>query len=155
MTPDTWLDWASVTKVAATTTLCMVLEDQGLLDVEDRVVRHLPDFTGEGRDEVRVADLLAHTAGTRPWAPLYCTTTDRDVALEAVVRMPLALAPGTERRYSDLGMVLAGLVVEHVTGMRLDAAFDALVAAPLGLSLRFGPVPDRGPPRAPTPTSSS
>lgn len=141
MAPDTWLDWASVTKVAATTTLAMVLVARAGLSLEDPVHRHVPAFTGDGRDAVTVRDLLTHTSGLEPWFPLYTLTTDRDEALAAVVRRPLAGAPGSTRRYSDLGMALAGLVVERVTGLHLATAFDALVAAPLGLSLRYGPVP--------------
>ncbi len=140
MTPDTWLDLASVTKVAATTVLVMRLVEDGALDLSDPVSWHLPGFTGDGREGVRVEDLLTHTAGLRAWWPLYCLTTDRGEAVDHVVRMSLPSRPGTQYRYSDLGMVLAGEVVQRVTGSPLAQAFRALVGEPLGLSLGYGPV---------------
>lgn len=141
MTPGTWLDWASVTKVAATTVLVARLAERGELTLDDLVVRHLSRYAGEGRDAVRLRDLLTHTAGLSPWWPLYCATSDRGEALARVLAMPPERAPGSGHRYSDLGLVLAGLVVERVTGLGLDTAFRTLVADPLGLDLRFGPVP--------------
>jgi CubicO group peptidase (beta-lactamase class C family) len=140
MTADTRLDLASVTKAASTTVLVMRLVEDGALDLSDPVGSHLPAFTGEGRDGVRVEDLLTHTAGLRAWWPLYCLTTDREAAVDHVVRMPLAVRPGTQRVYSDLGMLLAGELVQRVTGSPLAQAFRALVAEPLGLSLGYGPV---------------
>ena len=54
--------------------------------------------------------------------------------------MPLASRPRTQYRYSDLGMVLAGEVVESATGSPLPQAFRTLIGEPLGLSLGYGPV---------------
>ena len=141
MTRDTLLDLASVTKVASTTTLAMGLVAGGLLALEDPVRRYLPGFDGGGRSGVTVEQLFTHTAGLRPWWPVYCETTDRDEAARLVERLPLAAPPGTAWLYSDLGLVLVGRVIEEVTGQRLDAAFRSLVAEPLGLTASYGPVP--------------
>lgn len=142
MTPATLLDLASVTKVAATTVLVMRLVADGLLTLDTRVGTVLPGF-GSG-DEVTLEHLLTHTSGLPPWLPLYCETTDRAKALEAVRRTPLGAGPGRTWTYSDLGFILAGAVVEAVTGLRLDAAFAGLVAEPLGLAnIGYGPVTPR------------
>ncbi|GGL36063.1 beta-lactamase family protein [Phycicoccus endophyticus] len=141
MTRDTWLDWASVTKVAATTLLLLLLSDAGELDLDQPVARQVPGFAGGGRERVTVTHLLTHTSGLAAWEPLYCRATDVAAATAAVVGLPLVSAPGEVRRYSDLGLVLAGHVVERVTGLDLPTAFRRHVAAPLGLSLRLGPVP--------------
>lgn len=141
MAPGTWLDWASVTKVAVTTVLVLRLADRGDLALADPVARFLPGFRAPGADRARLEDLLTHTAGLRPWWPLYCETTDRDDALARVQAMPLQAAPGTAHAYSDLGPLLAGLVVERVTGLGLADALRDLVTRPLSLALRYGPVP--------------
>lgn len=141
MTGQTLLDLASVTKVAATTTLIMHLVADGRLRLDAPARRFLPAFTGDGRDEVTVEGLLTHTAGLRPWWPLYCEATDPDTAIERAQRLPLAGRPGAAWRYSDLGLILAGRVVERVTTLGLADAFAALVAEPLGLAARYGPVP--------------
>jgi serine-type D-Ala-D-Ala carboxypeptidase len=145
MSSDTLLDLASVTKVASTTALAMRLVADGELDLDDRVAKHLPDFDRAEADGVTVEDLLTHSAGLQPWRPLYCETLDRGTALEITQRLPLATAPRSGRHYSDLGLMLAGLVVERVTGLGLADAYSQLVAEPLGLtSSGYGPVdPDR------------
>ena len=50
---------------------------------------------------------------------------------------------GRARRwcYSDLGLILAGRIVEQVTALGLADAFRRLVAEPLGLAARYGPIP--------------
>lgn len=141
MTSETLLDLASVTKVAATTTVIMRLVAGGQLRLETPAHRFLPSFTGAGKDDVTVEHLLTHTAGLPPWWPLYCEASDRDTALERAQLLPLASRPGTAWCYSDLGLILAGRIVESVTTLGLADAFLRLVAEPLGLAARYGPVP--------------
>src|SRR5207237_5044746 len=44
-------------------TAVMALFDQGKLKLHDAVKKHLPDFTGEGRDDVTIRHLLTHVSG--------------------------------------------------------------------------------------------
>jgi CubicO group peptidase (beta-lactamase class C family) len=141
MTARTLLDLASVTKVAATTTLVMRLVADGQLSLEVPAHRFLPSFTGAGKDTVTVEHLLTHTAGLSPWWPLYCEARDREAALERAQLLPLAGRPGAAWCYSDLGLILVGRIVECVTTLGLADAFRQLVAEPLGLAARYGPVP--------------
>jgi CubicO group peptidase (beta-lactamase class C family) len=154
MTSETFLDLASVTKVAATTTLVMRLVADGQLGLQTPARRFLPSLAGAGKDEITVEHLLTHTAGLAPWWPLYCddgsdrgsgdsreSRDGRDLAVERARRLPLASRPGTAWRYSDLGLILAGRIVEQVTTLGLADAFRRLVAEPLGLAARYGPIP--------------
>ncbi|TQL67993.1 CubicO group peptidase (beta-lactamase class C family) [Nocardioides albertanoniae] len=141
MRPDHMLDLASVTKVVATTAITMRLVASGEVHLDDPVHRHLPGFDQHGKDRITLEMLLTHTAGLRPWWPVYTAGVGRrDEAIRVVADLPLAYPPGTDRIYSDLGLILAGAVLEQVTTLRLDEAYDQLVAAPLGLSARFGPL---------------
>lgn len=137
MRSDHLLDLASVTKLASTTAITMRLVASGDLHLDDAVQRHLPGFAGGGKDAVTVGHLLSHTAGLRSWWPLYCEPED---AVDVVQRLPLAGPPETTWAYSDLGMILLGAVLEQVTTLRLDEAYRRLVAEPLGLTARYGPV---------------
>jgi serine-type D-Ala-D-Ala carboxypeptidase len=141
MTGETLLDLASVTKVTAATTLIMRLVADGQLRLEAPAHRFLPSFTGAGKDDVTVEHLLTHTACLPPWWPLYYEASDRDAALERAQLLPLAGRPGTAWCYSDLGLILAGRIIECVTTLGLADAFLRLVAEPLGLAARYGPVP--------------
>ena len=140
MTPQLLLDLASVTKVASTTAQLMRLVAAGHLQLDDLVRSFLPGFHGDGKDAVTLRHLLTHTAGLQPWWPLYLETTDPHEAIERVQALPLASPVGGAWRYSDLGLMLAGAVIERVTTLDLAAAYRALVAGPLGLTSGFGPV---------------
>ncbi|WP_374009934.1 serine hydrolase domain-containing protein [Leifsonia sp. LS-T14] len=135
------LDLASVTKVAVTTVIVMRLVEEGRLALDDLVRDHLPAFTGGDKDRVTLEHLFTHTAGLQPWWPLYLETTDRDAAILRAQEVPLATAPGAAWSYSDLGLILAGAIVETVTGLPLRDAYRTLVAGPLGLTSDYGPVP--------------
>ena len=156
MTTQMLIDLASVTKVAATTTLIMRLVADGQLTLQAPAHRFLPSFTGAGKDDITVEHLLTHTAGLPPWWPLYCEAGDRDAALERAQSLPLSSGPGMAWCYSDLGLILAGRIVERVTALRLADAFRQMVAEPLGLRARYGPCPRLRPrpARTATPTSS-
>lgn len=139
MTRELALDLASVTKVASTTTLAMRLVADGLLELEAPAQRYLPDF--DGSDQITVEQLLTHTAGLQPWWPLYCDSRDRDSALLRAQTLPLATAPGTAWKYSDLGMILVGLIIERITTLGQADAFRKLIAEPLSLGASYGPIP--------------
>ena len=69
--PDSLYDLASLTKVVVTTTLAMILVDEGRLDLDAPVSAFFPSFTGRGRDGATIRHLLSHTSGLPPWAPLF------------------------------------------------------------------------------------
>jgi CubicO group peptidase (beta-lactamase class C family) len=141
MAPNTLLDLASVTKVAATTAIVMRLVAAGELRLDVRVREILPAFAGDGKDAITLEHLLTHTAGLQPWWPLYLETTDREAAIALAQALPLATAPGSAWRYSDLGLILAGALVERLTAASLAEVYRDLIAAPLGLTSGYGPVP--------------
>jgi CubicO group peptidase (beta-lactamase class C family) len=141
MTVGTCLDLASVTKVASTTALAMLLVADGALELDAPVAAYVPEARGD-HARVLVRHLLEHTSGLPPWLPLYCSTTVREEALTLAATTPLVSEPGTRWSYSDLGMIALGAVIERVDGRRQDDAFADRVARPLGLRRSgYGPVP--------------
>lgn len=127
-------DLASVSKVVGTTTAAAVLVDEGRLDLDAPVSSYVPEFAGAGKDQVTVRMLLDHTSGLPPYAPLYREATTIPGALQRLFEVPLTREPGQSPLYSDLNAMLAGLVVEKVTGEGLDAFADSAVFRPLGMS---------------------
>jgi CubicO group peptidase (beta-lactamase class C family) len=140
---DTIYDIASLTKVVATTTMAMILVDEGKLDVRKPVSSFIDSFRGGAKDRVTVENLLTHSSGLEAWAPLYKEARGKDEFLQRVVAMDLAYAPGTKAVYSDLGFFLLGEVLERVAGEPLDAFVTRRVFEPLGMkSTMFCPGPD-------------
>src|ERR1700674_3518749 len=63
MTVDTIFDLASLTKVIATTTAVMQLEEQGKVRLNDPIVKYIPEFGQNGKGDITVRDLLTHHSG--------------------------------------------------------------------------------------------
>ncbi len=130
---DTIYDLASLTKVVVTTTVAMMLVDDGRLDLDARVVSVVPGFHGGAKDDVRVRQLLTHTGGLLWWAPLYEELRGPPAYLERILEMDLADAPGIRSVYSDIGIILLGEVLERVAGEPLEAMARRRIFEPLGM----------------------
>lgn len=148
---DTLYDLASLTKVVATTTMAMMLVDDGRLDLRKRVSDFLPGFRGPGKDKVTVWHLLTHSAGIDWWAPLYKEIKGKQAYLKRIEAMDLVYEPGTKSVYSDLGVILLGDILERVAGEGLDVFARTRIFAPLGMhDTLFRPGPELLPRIAPT-----
>src|SRR5262249_19702749 len=111
---DTMYDLASLTKVIVTTTMAMMLVDEGKLDITRPVSAFLPEFHGGNKDKVTIWHLLTHSSGVDWWAPLYKELQGKDAYLQRIEAMDLAYEPGTKSVYSDLGVILLGEILERV-----------------------------------------
>jgi CubicO group peptidase (beta-lactamase class C family) len=129
---DTMYDLASLTKVVATTTLSMVLVEEGKLDLDARVHAFFPAFSGPAKERVTVRQLLTHSGGLQWWAPLYKEIQGRPAYLERIVAMDLAYEPGERSVDSDLGIILLGDILERVSGAPFEKLARGRVFEPLG-----------------------
>jgi CubicO group peptidase (beta-lactamase class C family) len=140
VTPETIYDLASLTKVIALTTECILLVDRGKLDLDAPVQRYLPEFRGSMKDLVTVRHLLTHSAGLAADLPLWDSTRTRAAALAMVDTSPLLSPPGTQFVYSDLSAIVLMQVVERITVRPFDQLLAADVFGPLGMTAtRFVP----------------
>jgi len=133
-------DLASLTKVVATTTAAMILEEEGKLDLSRTVQSYLPEFAAPDKAAITVRMLLTHRGGLEAFAPLWKASHGRAEYLTQINARPLANPPGTKVVYSDWDFILMGMIVERITGTTLDAFTAARVFGPLGMSsTRFTP----------------
>jgi CubicO group peptidase (beta-lactamase class C family) len=133
-------DLASLTKIVATTSAAAVLVQQHRLDLDAPVSRYLPDFVGGRKSSVTVRMLLNHTSGMPPYAKLFQSAHSVAEARKQLFAIPLQRIPGASAEYSDLNAMLAGLVVERVSGQPLERFADSAVFQPLGMvSTRYRP----------------
>ncbi len=152
VTADTPYDLASLTKVVGTTATAMRLVEQGRLDLDAQVSDYLPDYRPVGARSVTVRQLLAHTAGQRPWYPFHANgISDREGALDFIYADTLRTAPGTRSRYSDFDFIVLGELLQRVASEDLDDLFADEVFRPLGMDATgFRGVNVRDPLAAPT-----
>ena len=156
--PETIYDLASLTKVVATTPACMVLYERGQLDLERPLADVLPDFAGPGlsendpqRRKVTLRMLLAHSSGLPAYVKLFQTAHNKDELIRQALQVPLTADPGTHAEYSDIGFILLGEALEHLTGEPLDRFCQREIFSPLGLSrMTFRPPEDWKPLIPPT-----
>jgi CubicO group peptidase (beta-lactamase class C family) len=130
---DTLYDLASLTKVVVTTTLSMILVDEGKLDLDARVHAFFPAFSGPARERVTVRHLLTHSGGLQWWAPLYKEVKGKKAYIERIVAMDLAYEPGAKTVYSDLGIILLGDILERVSGTPFEELAEKRVLQPLAM----------------------
>jgi CubicO group peptidase (beta-lactamase class C family) len=127
-------DLASLTKIVATTGSIAILVQQHRLDLDAPVVRYLPEFVGGRKNSVTVRMLLNHTSGMPPYEKFFQTAHSVAEARKQLLATPLQRVPGASAEYSDLNAMLAGLVVERVSGHPLELFADSAVFHPLGMS---------------------
>lgn len=139
----------SITKTVVATML-LQLVDEGVLALDEPVTHYAPGLTvAEG---VSIRQLLGHASGI----PEYITEglvleilTDMDRAwtpeevLLRVVDRPRDFAPGERRAYSSTNYVIAGLLLEEVSGASLADNLRSRIVEPLGLTDTFFP-PEAG-----------
>ena len=144
VTPTSIYDLASLTKVVATTTSAMILEEAGKLDLDKPVAFYVPELNAPDKAGITVRMLLTHSGGLEAYAPLYSAANGslrgRAAYLAAINARPLQYTPGTQTIYSDWDMVLMQAVIERITGMSLDQYADGHIFRQLGMiDTRFRP----------------
>jgi CubicO group peptidase (beta-lactamase class C family) len=150
-TDSTLYDLASLTKVVATTTAAMMLEETGKLDLDRPVARYLAGFGAPDKAAITPRMLLTHSSGMRSYHQLYREVKGREAYLERINAHPLASTPGTRTEYMDWNLVVLQLVIEQVTGEPLDRWLQQRVFGPLGMrDTRFIPPDSLRPRVAPT-----
>jgi CubicO group peptidase (beta-lactamase class C family) len=125
-------DLASLTKPLATATMLLLLEAAGRLDLDATLETALEETRGSAIGGRSLCSLATHTSGLPAWAPLCARTGDLAGYVREITR-DSPLAPEGEARYSDLGYILLGAVLERLDDRDLATAFESGVARPLGL----------------------
>ena len=131
---------ASVTKLY-TAAAVMRLVELGEITVNTPVWQILPDFTGDGREDVRIRHLLTHTSGLPYESPAMgerlAVHTSTDALIDEGYRAQLLFRPGTGFQYSDYACGLAGRVAATVADMSFPDVVRTLVLEPMGLTDTF------------------
>jgi serine-type D-Ala-D-Ala carboxypeptidase len=136
--PDrTIYDVASLSKVIGTTTAVMVLYDEKKIDLDAPVFRYLPAFSGGLKDQVTVRELLTHRSGLPAGRDLWRRARSPQEARDMVLATPLEYRPNSAYIYSDLGADVLGMIVEEISGQRLDQFLSNRVFGPLGMHDTF------------------
>jgi CubicO group peptidase (beta-lactamase class C family) len=131
---------ASITKLF-TAAAVMRLVELGEITVSTPVWQVLPDFSGDGREDVRVRHLLTHTSGLPYESPEMGARLAAHATVDELIdegyEAGLLFAPGTGFQYSDYAYGLAGRVAEAIAGEPYPEVVRRLVLEPMGLADTF------------------
>ncbi|HLQ37444.1 MAG TPA: serine hydrolase domain-containing protein, partial [Planctomycetota bacterium] len=133
VTPATVFDLASLTKVCATLPTVLALVAQQRLALDDPLQKWLPEFTGAGKEQLTLRQLLLHRSGLPASVPFYRTLQGKDAIVAAAAHADLVAAPPGAVVYSDLGFLLLAAVVERCCGRPFDAVARRETFTALGM----------------------
>lgn len=137
VTDSSIFDLASLTKVVATTTAIMKLYDEGKISLDDFVIKFIPEFSSNGKDSIKIINLLVHNSGLKRWYPFYLNSKSKEDIIHNIALMGLDYQTGSMGAYSDLNMMLLSEIVERVTRKSFDKYCVEEIFIPLGMSRTF------------------
>src|SRR5271166_2458438 len=115
----------------------LMLAEEGKLALDDPVSKYISGLTRG--DEVTIRELLSHTSGYQDYwpqdyvMPMMLKPVTPDQILDRWARIPLDFDPGTKWQYSNTNYVIAGVIVEKVSGIPLWTLLGKRVFTPLGM----------------------
>ncbi len=139
-TPEMRYSIGSISK-QFTASAILMLQEQGKLSIDDPVGKYIPDLTRA--NEVTIHQILSHTSGYQDYwpedylmTPLLQPTTAQQI-LDTWAKKPLDFDPGTQWQYSNTNYVIAGRIVEIVSGQPLFDFLSQHIFRPLGMTSAF------------------
>jgi D-alanyl-D-alanine carboxypeptidase len=116
----------------------LLLQEQGKLNLDDPVGKYIPGLTRG--DEVTIRQILSHTSGYQDYwpedyvmTPMLQPETVQQI-LDTWAKKPLDFDPGTQWQYSNTNFVIAGRIVEIVSGEPLFQFLTERIFRPLGMT---------------------
>ncbi len=127
---------ASASKWLTSATM-MTLVDEGRVSLDDPVSKFLPAFTGSSGGAT-IRQLLSHTSGIAQADCIWSTSATLSDCVDRVVVAKPATSPGTTFAYGNTSYSVAGRIIEVVTGLSFEEAFEQRIGGPVGMaSTRF------------------
>ncbi len=125
------------------TAVCVLkLAQEGKLNLQDDIKKYLPNCNTHGR-YITIENLLSHTSGfidtqeKKEFMEGRRTDQSHDDLLNSFMNDSLLFEPGTDWHYSNSNYMLAGLIIEKVSGLSLSEYLQQNIFNPLAMSHTF------------------
>jgi CubicO group peptidase (beta-lactamase class C family) len=143
--------WIASMSKPITTAAFMMLVDEGKVNVDEPVEKYLPEFKNQWLQveqdndhillkhpshPITVKNVLTHTSGMLPTLPNEKPTLDLlplSNAVRSYAMTPLVFDPGTQYRYANAGINIAGRIIEVLSGMPYETFLQTRLFDPLGM----------------------
>lgn len=110
---STMYDLASVTKAFGTTFCVMKLVDEGKLDINKTVASYLPEFSVNGKENIKVVDLLIHESGLQAYYSPQKGESKTHI-VDTIKSLNLSYETGLKTVYSCLNLISTMFVIESI-----------------------------------------
>jgi serine-type D-Ala-D-Ala carboxypeptidase len=143
VTRETFFDLASLTKPFVTVLSLLRLIEEKTLRFEANLDEMLSGYpVPEDKKDIKLYQLMSHSSGLPAHRPYYTSLLqihpeDRKDALVSMILEENLEGKGSIFRYSDLGFILLGVIIEMKTGMELHDYFRRSFLKPLALEDYF------------------
>jgi len=140
----------------------MKLHEDGLISINDKMVKYLPELAGTNKAHMTIKMVLEHKAGLKDWIPFYYETMQEQNIFDSIYSPVLddfhtvdvgnnlyilgdykqtilsriydsPLGTVGKYKYSDLGMILMKELIERVTGSTFNEYVAAMYYEPMGI----------------------
>lgn len=137
MSVDNVFELGSMTK-QFTAVAILMLEQQGKLNVGDRISKYIPDYPNG--DKITIHHLLTHTSGIRDFTKMKSLSyiAQKEMTPKMMVDFfknePVDFAPGEKFDYNNSGYVLLGYLIELVSAEKYEDYIRAHIFNKAGMS---------------------
>ncbi len=132
--PNALYDIGELSKVVATAPGAMLTTRSGGLILNAPVQDYLPEFKGEGKQRVKVLDLLTGRSGISTSLPAVEEIKDYEKLIATICAAPLAHKPGTTASDSELNRILLEEIVSRASGLPFGRLLTLRLFDPLGMN---------------------
>ena len=129
LSTDDLFEIGSITKNFTAVTM-LLLQEEGKIDLDQKIDTWFPDF--EKGDIITVRMLLNHTSGILEWNDF----SNNEETVEKV-NGQFNFEPGTDWSYSNTNFILAGLIINKITGKDAVEVIREKIIDPLGMKHTF------------------
>ena len=142
--PSTLFRIASITK-SFTATAIFMLQERGLLNIDDALATHIPEFANAiprkgPLEDVTLRRMMCHRSGLMNYAPTgenswnTGTWSSMQEILDAFPQTEVSIEPDSAFKYNNLAYGLLGEVVTRVSGRPYEEFVTSEILEPLGLT---------------------
>ncbi len=135
VTDNTIYDLASITKSIPVALLTLLFIERGKLSLDDRVIKYIPEIHIGYAEKGLIRHLLTYTYALKKNTDpnfSYENSSAKDV-LDFHFRREFEFLPGTQYQYGNAPANLLGIILERISGERLDVLAEKMISLPLGM----------------------
>ncbi len=128
---------ASITK-PVTYMAALMLVERGLLNLSDRVMRYIPEFAAQHKEDTLVLHLFTHTSGMPDMLEDNALLRRKHAPLDRFIKGAIAATPlfppGTDFSYQSMGALVVAELVQRLSGMSIHKFIRKEILDPLGMT---------------------